>query len=292
MNKRKTIVPVAIGVVILVLVSWYVLTRHRERAGVIEASGVFEAKEVVVSAEVVGKVLVVYHDSGDMVVQGEALADIDTTDILLQIAQARAGLAGADAGIVQAQTQLSQARSNHERVKALYEDGATSESLLEEAVTALKLAKSALEAAREAKRQAQAQVNILTHQLSKARIDSPISGQVLERFISAGEMAGVGTKLFSVADLSHLWLDVYVPEGKLGLVEVGQEVEISVDSFPDETFPGRVSFISGEAEFTPKNIQTKEERSKLVFRVRVEVPNPEGKLKIGMPADAVILVGE
>jgi HlyD family secretion protein len=146
--------------------------------------------------------------------------------------------------------------------------------------------------ATEARRQAQAQVYIITHQLEKARVDSPLSGQILERYVEAGELVNVGTKLFSVADLSHLWLDVYVPESKLGLVQVGQEVEITVDSFPDEVFEGKVIFINGEAEFTPKNIQTKEERSKLVYRVRLDVPNPDNKLKIGMPADADILVGE
>jgi HlyD family secretion protein len=246
----------------------------------------------VVSAEVPGKVITVHQDSGDEVVKGEALIDIDATDTFLQISQARANLARAQEGIVQAQTQLSLARSNYQRMKAMYDSGELAETLLEQSANALELAQSGVQSATEARRQAQAQVDLLTHQLEKAKVDSPLSGQILERYVEAGELVNVGTKLFSVADLSHLWLDVYVPESKLGLVQVGQEAEITVDSFPDEVFEGKVIFINGEAEFTPKNIQTKEERSKLVYRVRLDVPNPDNKLKIGMPADADILVGE
>jgi HlyD family secretion protein len=292
MSRRRIIILIVFLVIIIVLVSWYILSRGKERPGVVQASGVFEGQEVVVSAEVPGKVITVHQDSGDDVVKGEALLDLDTTDTILQISQARANLAKAQEGIVQAQTQLSLAESNYRRMKEMYDSGNLAESLLEQSANALELAQSGVQAATEARRQAQAQVNLLTHQLEKAKVDSPISGQILERYVEAGELVNVGTKLFSVADLSHLWLDVYVPESKLGLVQVGQEVEIAVDSFPDEVFPGKVIFINGEAEFTPKNIQTKEERSKLVYRVRLEVPNPDNKLKIGMPADADILVGE
>jgi HlyD family secretion protein len=292
MSRRRIIILIVFLVIIIVLVSWYILSRGKERRGVVQASGVFEGQEVVVSAEVPGKVITVHQDSGDEVVKGEALLDLDTTDTILQISQARANLAKAQEGIVQAQTQLSLAESNYRRMKEMYDSGNLAESLLEQSANALELAQSGVQAATEARRQAQAQVNLLTHQLEKAKVDSPISGQILERYVEAGELVNVGTKLFSVADLSHLWLDVYVPESKLGLVQVGQEVEIAVDSFPDEVFPGKVIFINGEAEFTPKNIQTKEERSKLVYRVRLEVPNPDNKLKIGMPADADILVGE
>jgi HlyD family secretion protein len=292
MSRRRIIILIVFLVIIIVLVSWYILSRGKERPGVVQASGVFEGQEVVVSAEVPGKVITVHQDSGDEVVKGEALLDLDTTDTILQISQARANLAKAQEGIVQAQTQLSLAESNYRRMKEMYDSGNLAESLLEQSANALELAQSGVQAATEARRQAQAQVNLLTHQLEKAKVDSPISGQILERYVEAGELVNVGTKLFSVADLSHLWLDVYVPESKLGLVQVGQEVEIAVDSFPDEVFPGKVIFINGEAEFTPKNIQTKEERSKLVYRVRLEVPNPDNKLKIGMPADADILVGE
>lgn len=292
MSRRRIIILVALLVIIILLISWYMLSRVKERPGVIQASGVFEGQEVVVSAEVPGKVITVHQDSGDQVVKGEALIDIDATDTFLQISQARANLARAQEGIVQAQTQLSLAQSNYQRMKAMYDSGELAETLLEQSANALELAQSGVQSATEARRQAQAQVDLLTHQLEKAKVDSPLSGQILERYVEAGELVNVGTKLFSVADLSHLWLDVYVPESKLGLVQVGQEAEITVDSFPDEVFEGKVIFINGEAEFTPKNIQTKEERSKLVYRVRLDVPNPDNKLKIGMPADADILVGE
>jgi HlyD family secretion protein len=119
---------------------------------------------------------------------------------------------------------------------------------------------------------------------------SPIDGTVLDTSLEPGEMAFPGTPVLTVADLSRPWMYLYVNEQKLGFVKIGQKVNVSIDSFPDKVFEGKVVSISNKAEFTPKTIQTKEERVKLVFAVKVAIENKEMILKPGMPADAEIIL--
>ncbi len=140
--------------------------------------------------------------------------------------------------------------------------------------------------------QAQAQVESAQVLLEKLTLTAPVSGRVLEVIGHEGELATPGSPLITLADLDQVTLTVYVPENRLGQVRIGQRVEVRVDSFPDRVFIGRVVTIATEAEFTPRNVQTQEERVNMVFAVKVVIPNPDHALKPGMPADAVILTQE
>jgi multidrug efflux pump subunit AcrA (membrane-fusion protein) len=137
-------------------------------------------------------------------------------------------------------------------------------------------------------KQAQAAADLLRVQLDKMTLTAPTSGLVMERTVHSGEMAAAGATLVTIANLDEVTLTIYIPEDEIGKVKVGQTVEVSVDSFPGKVFDGRVNYIASEAEFTPKNVQTKKERVNMVFAVKVKIPNPEHELKPGMPADAVI----
>jgi multidrug resistance efflux pump len=154
---------------------------------------------------------------------------------------------------------------------------------LEAGPTAEEVAVAQAEVAR-----AEAALGVLEVQLEKLTLRSPTEGLMTGRMVQVGEMAVPGTSLMTVADLDEVTLTVYIPEDEIGRVRVGQAVEVSVDSFPGKIFEGQVSYIASEAEFTPKNVQTKKERVNMVFAVKVKVPNPEHELKPGMPADAVI----
>ena len=138
-------------------------------------------------------------------------------------------------------------------------------------------------------RQAEAALEILRVQLDKMALRSPLAGLVTSRAINVGETAAPGATLLKVANLDEVKLTIYVPETRIGQVRVGQEVKVEVDSYPDWVFKGRVVHISSRAEFTPKNVQTKEERVSMVFAVKVALPNPGHELKPGMPADARVL---
>jgi len=140
--------------------------------------------------------------------------------------------------------------------------------------------------------QAQAALDALMVLRDKLTIAAPVGGLVLERSIHAGELAAPGATLLTLGDLDEVTLTVYVPADKLGQVHIGQQVEVRVDSFPEQVFLGTVAAIAHEAEFTPRNVQTQEERVNMVFAVDVCIPNPDHVLKPGMPADAVIITQE
>jgi multidrug resistance efflux pump len=187
-------------------------------------------------------------------------------DLEAQVDAARAGYERARAAVRQAEAQLAGLRS-----------GATSEEV---AVTEAQV------------EQAQAALNKLLTEQEKLAVVAPVGGLVLQVGIHRGELAAPGATILTLGDLDQVTLTIYVPEDELGRVNVGQDVEIQVDSFPDQVFHGNVVAIASEAEFTPRNVQTEEERVNMVFAVDVAIPNPEHKLKPGVPADATIITEE
>ncbi len=122
------------------------------------------------------------------------------------------------------------------------------------------------------------------------RCRAPWSGIVLSKNLEPGEFAAAGTAIVTLGDLKHVWLRAYIEGPELGSVKVGQAARVTTDSYLNHDYVGVVSFIASEAEFTPKNVQTEKERTKLVYRIKIDIDNPEMELKRGMPADAVIEV--
>jgi HlyD family secretion protein len=152
--------------------------------------------------------------------------------------------------------------------------------------------KETIAQARARAEQARQALAVAETRLSYATLFSPLSGIVLSKNIEPGEYVAAGTPIVTVGDLEHPWLRAYINETDLGRVKVGQRVRVTTDTFPGKAYDGRVSFISSQAEFTPKNVQTEKERVKLVYRIKVEIANPQMELKPGMPADAEILFEE
>jgi HlyD family secretion protein len=127
--------------------------------------------------------------------------------------------------------------------------------------------------------------------LAYTRLLAPVGGMVLSENVEAGEYVSAGTPVVTIGDLDKVWLRAYISETDLGRVKVGQRVRLTTDTFPGKVYEGRITFLSSQAEFTPKNVQTQKERVKLVYRIKVEFPNPNLELKPGMPADARIYAG-
>ncbi len=136
--------------------------------------------------------------------------------------------------------------------------------------------------------QTQAALGLAQVHLANAVLTSPCPGVVLSKNLEPGEYAAPGTPVVTVGDLSNIYLRAYIAETELGRVKLGETVEVRTDTFPDKSYTGKVVFISSEAEFTPKSVQTEKERVKLVYRIKIDVDNPEQELKPGMPASAVI----
>jgi HlyD family secretion protein len=133
-----------------------------------------------------------------------------------------------------------------------------------------------------------AQISLIDSQLADTVVTSPIDGVVLVKAANVGEILAPGTTVLTIGDIDHPWLRGYINERDLGRVKLGTKARITTDSFPGKVYEGRVSFIASEAEFTPKQIQTSEERQKLVYRIKIDVDNPQHELKSNMPADAAI----
>lgn len=148
-------------------------------------------------------------------------------------------------------------------------------------------ASNALEQAKTALAQAQANLALLDAQMKKLTIYAPMDGIVLARNVDPGEFVQPGAAAISMANLNELTITVYVPEDRYGEISIGQEVSVTVDSFPGQTFTGTVSSIANQAEFTPRNVQTVSGRSATVYAVKLKVSDPEGRLKLGMPADVL-----
>jgi len=136
--------------------------------------------------------------------------------------------------------------------------------------------------------QAHENLDMARVRLSYTVLRAPFDGVILVRQAELGEVVTAGRPIITLADLAHLWLRVYVPETDLGKVHWGQDVEVRTDTYPGKIYHGRVSFISSQAEFTPKSVQTEKERVTLVYRVKIDLDNPNFELKPGMPADAYI----
>lgn len=150
--------------------------------------------------------------------------------------------------------------------------------------------KEKIDKARADLRKAQEALALAETRLGYATLVSPLSGVVLSKNIEPGEYVAPGTPIITVGDLVNVWLRAYINETDLGRVKVGRPVRVMTDTYPGRVYEGRVSFISSEAEFTPKNVQTEKERVKLVYRIKVDIQNPNMELKPGMPADADILL--
>jgi HlyD family secretion protein len=293
----------------------------------IEASGNIEATNIIVSSQVSGKVTQILKDEGAKISKGDTVIIIDTESYELKLAEAIAAQEFASAqynllkkgardedinqakeNLKQAQISLDLAEKDKQRMENLFESKSITKKQYDDTIANYDIALTKLNSAKENFQKVKnlarpeeliqakanldrvtANVNFLKKNLSDCFVTSPSSGFITKIFLEEGETVGMMSSLFQVADLSSVELVIYVSETELGKVQLEQTAKISVDTFPDKTFEGKVIYISPEAEFTPKNIQTQEERTKLVYAVKIKVDNPDFELKDGMPADALII---
>jgi HlyD family secretion protein len=280
-------VPAVISAGVAALAAYWVVNHLRERNRPLEAVGTLEAIEVDVGALVAGRVVAIYYDEGDDVTKGAAVATLDAEEFEASLAAAEAAAAAADDRVTAARAAYAGAQDRFKRVARAHPGGGVTKAEYERAKVERDAAAADLASARSLAAQAEAAKAQLDARRKEIEIVAPISGTVLSRNLEPGEVLNPGASLMTLADLSTLELYVYIPESKVGAVNVGDAVEVEVDSFPGETFAGKVKAVASRAEFTPRNVESKEDRVTLVFKVTVIVPNDDGWLKAGMPADAV-----
>jgi len=292
--------------------------------GRIVASGHVEASEVRISTKVGGTLLTRPVDEGDVVTIGTEIARIDTVDLELALAAAqaersqaaadlrmkRAGyreedVAEAAAQVAQAEADLDASQKDLDRMEALLATGSGTPKSRDDALARRDVAKARLQAAREQLRKlragfrpeeieaaqarqaaADARIAQLEQNVRDARITSPIAGVVTSKIAEPGELLAPGSPIVVITDLADAWLNVYVGEPSLGKIRLGQPADVRTDG--GEERQGRIIFIASQAEFTPKNVQTRDERVKLVFKVKIGLDNQDGLFKPGMPAEATL----
>ncbi|MDZ7772075.1 MAG: HlyD family efflux transporter periplasmic adaptor subunit [Balneolaceae bacterium] len=271
----------------------------QERAS--DAWGQFEAQPVTVSAEVGGALLHFEVREGDTLAPGRRVGRVDTTQLAMQLEELqaqrrslRARRAGVEAETEVARQELAVARGDLRRVEALAEEEAVTRQQLDDArgrVSTLEKRVQALEAQQHTVSSEAGPLEVRIRQvrdrLRRTSVVNPIRGRVLTTMVEQFELVGAGQPLYEIAALDTLMLRVYVSGGQLTAVRLGQSVEVLVDSSAAglRSMRGTVSWIASQAEFTPRMIQTREERVSQVYAVKVRVPNPGGRLKIGMPGE-------
>ncbi|MBK7379082.1 MAG: efflux RND transporter periplasmic adaptor subunit [Ignavibacteriales bacterium] len=294
----------------------------------IEASGTIESTNIIVSARTAGNIQKLNFSEGAKVNAGDTILIIDHELLDIQLRQAIASKDVTDAqlklmlsgarkeDINQAEQNLNQAKINFEladrdkmRMQNLYDSKSITQKQYEDAMARYDLMTAQYNAAQqnfnkvkkifrqEEIDQAKANLNksiagvdLLKKNIRDSYVLSPINGFLIKTFIENGETVSPMSSLFKVSDLDVVELVIYVSEEELGLIKLGQKSEVTIDTYKDKVYEGKVTYISPEAEFTPKNIQTKDERTKLVFAVKIEIPNDNYDLKPGMPADAKVIL--
>ena len=290
-----------------------------------DGSGTIECTQVEIAPQVAGRIAVLVPQEGDAVRPGDLVARIDAADYELKRSEARAAVAVAAAqlellragsrkeDIARAREQVLEARALAEaaaadlgRIAKIFETGTATQKQMDDARAQADRTKAALAAAEqhcskvekgasdEELRLAEAQVAQSESRLAQAEkavadcvVTSMVGGVVTARIREEGEFVPVGTPLVTVSRLDEVWLAVYVPEPSLGGVKLGQTARVRIDGRPDY-FEGKITYISPVAEFTPRNVQTPDERAKLVYRVKITLANPEGIFKPGQPADGFL----
>jgi HlyD family secretion protein len=288
--KKQVIIPIAI-LVLLALIALIYFLQHSGPETIL-LSGTVEVTEVEISPELSAKVATLYHREGDSVEEGDPLLDLDKSNVEAQLRAAEAAQQAAAAQSSLARAKMANAQRDYDRSLKLYQAEAISESAFDAAETAYKIAKDTYETSLNQYKGAQAQVETLTLQLEKAHLTSPINGLILERNVEAGEVVSPGMVLMTIGDLQRPWVRVYIGEPDIGRVRISQDAIVVTDAYPNKEFPATLRYIADEAEFTPKNVQTRQERIKLVYEAKVYLTNKEGILKPGMPADVSLQLEE
>ncbi|MBI3608927.1 MAG: HlyD family efflux transporter periplasmic adaptor subunit [Nitrospirae bacterium] len=329
-RARRIVVGAVIAVAAMAIGFWVMSARDRNRDGLGRASGTVEATDAQIGFQAAGRIQDLAVREGQAVRVGQELAHLDRAETearrqqaIAQVEAARALLeelergsrkeevAQGRAALAAATERLRDAERDIERTQTLFDGGAASREALDKARVALDVAKSQYEQAREqvtiletgprrekieAQRaqvaQAEAAVRVIDATLANMTLRAPFDGVVTVRHREPGEIVAAGSPVLTVMDPADRWVRIYVPETRIGAVRLGQAAEITSDTYPDKSYRGEVVFIASQAEFTPKTVQTTEERVKLVYAVKVRIAqDPTSDLKPGMPADVRLDLG-
>jgi len=287
--KKKTIALVAgIAAFIAVLLLLIFCVFNKKSRG-ITGSGMIEVLEIQISARVGGQIQSLKVKEGDSIREGDTIMILDHRELIAREKAASAGLVIAEQSIQEIKAKKNDLEKNVERFRGLHDSGDVPDNEYEAILTQWKVILTQETRADASLKAARAQLELIQTQIADAYIVSPLSGVILALNYDKGETAFPGFVLAKIGDLQTATLKVFVPEQDVGKITLGQSARVFVDAYPAQIFDGKVTWIASESEFTPRNIQTRDERAQLVFAVKITIPNKSQKLLPGMPADAEIV---
>jgi HlyD family secretion protein len=326
MKRRISILSVLAALIAAAMYLYPRFTKDSKPQNELVLSGNIETHESLISFKVQGRVVDLPVEEGQSVGKGALLARLDDADYQqrMRIDEANVHVRQSNLALVlagtreqeikatqqnmlDAQADMQQKKADFDRAQRLFSEDAISAQDRDLADTALKRSQAAFQAAQQKYSQAiegsrkediavaQANLKEASANLGMARVNldytvlrAPTGGVVTVRQAELGEVVVPGTPVVTLADLDHIWLRAYVAETDLGRVRWGQDAVVTTDTYPGKKYHGRISFIASDAEFTPKSVQTYKERVTLVYRIKIDIDNPNHELKPGMPADAHI----
>lgn len=290
---------------------WQYSSASRLPDGIVESNGRLESERIDVASKYPGRVAEVFVTEGQWVNAGDLVARMDTTEIEAQLREAQAAVAQAEQQKVQAQALLQQreaeldyAQSEFERKERLAERDVVSQEQVDQARTALRTAKAGVSAARasidlaEASiKSAEATVERLESIRADANLTAPVDGRVQYILAHAGEIVAAGGRVVTLTDLTDLYMNIYLPAREAGLVAIGSEARMILDPVPQYVIPATVTFVASKAQFTPKSVETDEERNQLMFRVKLSIPQTlveqyQDRAKAGVPGVGFVRLDE
>jgi HlyD family secretion protein len=327
--KRVIPIVILLAAVVAAGVYYYPrLTKKKAAVNQLTLSGNIEAHESLVGFKVQGRIVELPVEEGQQVEQGTLLARLDDADFkqrvrideaTVRVRESNLGLVlagtrhqevrAAQQTMIDAQADLDEKKIDNERAQRLFAKDEVSAQERDLAATALKRSEAIFKAAQQRYNEAvegsrkediaiaRANVNEAGASLGLSQVNlsytilrAPSAGVVTVRQVELGEVVAPGSPVVTLADLDHIWLRAYIAETDLGSIHWGQEATITTDTYPGKQYHGRISFISSDAEFTPKSVQTTKERVTLVYRIKIDIDNFNHELKPGMPADAHLIL--
>ena len=276
MAKKSKVITVAVLLIIaLSLTAFFIVKELFTNHKLIKVSGNIEGNDVRISFRVAGQIVDLLADEGSGLKIGQIVARLNT-DELTKIQKE------SEAQLKSAEFKYRLSKDDYVRFENLYKAGAVSQQRRDQARTQADTDWADVKHLR-------ASLELANTRLGWAELASPLNGYILVKSAEEGENVLAGAPVFTAVDLNNVWVTAYINETDIGKVKLNQKAVVKIDSFPDKSYKGWVSFISQQEEFTPKYIQTTSERVKLVYRIKVRVDNSSLELKPGMPADAYIL---
>ena len=289
MKTMMVVLSITLLAIVVLAVWWLEFRQEPLPEGLVQANGRIEGDHYTVAGKVAGKIIELKAREGDEVHKGQVLAKLDDAQINAKVLQAKKGVVVADELCRTAEVSEQQSKRDQARLQNLQHKNSASKQAAERATSAWKVDEGRLAAAHAQCGVAAATLQEMLSLKEDLTIHAPAKGVITTRIVDEGEVVAAGSPLFDIVDLDRLYLKVYVPEKQIGKVRLGLPARIYTDAFPDKPFPATVRYIASRAEFTPKEVQTPDERVKLVYAVKLYLTkNPDQRLTPGLPADAVI----